>query len=169
MKDEGMIQHRISLDTTIDDIHRVREQMAAKFGGDLNAILDDARKRQAASGRAVWQGASQNDALSGVEELSSTTTTEREWNFRDDIHQEYMCDIPESQPIITLTLNWKSDELSAARLVGKYRINLGLLEPQYVRKTTGGKFFLRFQRTDENIEIALNRHSPALKVGQMPQ
>ena len=37
------IQHRASLDTTIDDIHRVREQMAAKFGGDLNAILEDAQ------------------------------------------------------------------------------------------------------------------------------
>ena len=38
-----MIQHRSGLDTTIDDIHRVRKQMAAKFGGDLNAILEDAQ------------------------------------------------------------------------------------------------------------------------------
>jgi hypothetical protein len=57
-----MIQNRISLETMIDDIHRVREQMAAKFGGDLNAILDDARKRQEASGRAVWQGPSPSSA-----------------------------------------------------------------------------------------------------------
>jgi hypothetical protein len=59
-----MNQHGTSLDTTIDDIHRVREQMAAKFGGDLNAILEDARKRQEASGRAVWQGPSESSVSS---------------------------------------------------------------------------------------------------------
>jgi hypothetical protein len=165
-----MIRQRISLDTTIDDIHRVREQMAAKFGGDLNAILDDARKRQEASGRAVWRGPAQSSAPSpGAEKLPSTAPTEREWNFRDDIHQEYMNDdLPISHPIITLKLNWKPDEYSEARLVGKYRIDLGMLEPEYVRKTKEGRFFLRFQRTGEDIEIALNRQSPALKVGQRP-
>jgi hypothetical protein len=67
-----MIQQRLSLDATIDDIHRVREQMSAKFGGDLNAILEDARKRQEASGRAIWRGASQSNLLSPVvEELAS--------------------------------------------------------------------------------------------------
>ena len=103
------------------------------------------------------------------EELPSTVDTEREWNFRDDIHQEYMNDdLPENHPVITLTLNWKPDEHSVPRPVGKYRIDLGLLEPKYVRKTEEGKFFLRFQRTGESIEIALNRQSPALKVGQKP-
>lgn len=166
-----MIRQRISLDTTIDDIHRVREQMAARFGGDLNAILNDARIRQEASGRSVWRGTSQSNSLSpGVEELPSTVDTEREWNFRDDIHQEYMNDdLPENHPVITLTLNWKPHEHSVPTLVGKYRIDLGLLEPRYVRKTKEGKFSLRFQRTDENIEIALNRQSPAIKVGQKPQ
>ena len=47
-------------DTTIEDIHRTREQMAEKFGGDIATILEDARKRQAASGRPVWQGRSSN-------------------------------------------------------------------------------------------------------------
>jgi hypothetical protein len=37
-------------DTTIADIHRIREQIAAKFGGDLNAINDDARARMERSG-----------------------------------------------------------------------------------------------------------------------
>jgi len=45
-------------DTTIEDIHRIRRQMAEKFGGDVDAIIEDARKRQEASGRAVWQGPS---------------------------------------------------------------------------------------------------------------
>ena len=65
-----MIQQRTNLDTAIDDIHRVREQMAAEIGGDLNAILEDARKRQEASGCAVWRGPSQSNAISpGGEEL----------------------------------------------------------------------------------------------------
>ena len=37
-------------DTIIDAIHRTRQQMAEKFGGDIAAILEDARKRQEASG-----------------------------------------------------------------------------------------------------------------------
>lgn len=50
-------------DTTIDEIHHTRQLMAEKFGGDLAAILEDARKRQEASGRAVWQGPTANDEL----------------------------------------------------------------------------------------------------------
>ena len=53
-----MSQKKSNGDTTIDEIHRTRQQMADKFGGDIAAILEDARKRQAASGRPVWQGPS---------------------------------------------------------------------------------------------------------------
>jgi hypothetical protein len=55
-----MIHKNNERDTTIDEIHRTRELMADKFGGDIAAILEDARKRQAASGRPVWQGPSSN-------------------------------------------------------------------------------------------------------------
>jgi hypothetical protein len=37
--------------------------MAEKFGGDIAAILEDAWKRQEASGRAIWQGASSNSSM----------------------------------------------------------------------------------------------------------
>jgi hypothetical protein len=43
-------------DTTIEDIHRTRRAIAEKFGGDITAILEDARKRQEASGRPIWKG-----------------------------------------------------------------------------------------------------------------
>ena len=56
-----MINKTQSHDPVLAEIHRTREQIAEKFGGDITAILDDARQRQAASGRTVWQGAS-NDA-----------------------------------------------------------------------------------------------------------
>ena len=53
-----MIHKKNKRDTTIEEIHRTRQRMADKFAGDIAAILDDARKRQAASGRAVWRGPS---------------------------------------------------------------------------------------------------------------
>jgi hypothetical protein len=53
-----MIQKMNKRDTTIEEIHRTRQLMADNFAGDIAAILDDARKRQAASGRAIWRGPS---------------------------------------------------------------------------------------------------------------
>lgn len=47
------MQHDSSKDTTIADIHRIREQMAAKFNGDLYAMVDDAQRRLEASGRKI--------------------------------------------------------------------------------------------------------------------
>jgi hypothetical protein len=58
-----MIQKITNRDTIIDEIHQTRQRLAEKFGGDIAAILEDARKRQEASGRAIWQGPSSNMAL----------------------------------------------------------------------------------------------------------
>ena len=53
-----MIPKTKNRDLIIDEIHRTRQQMAEKFGGDIAAILEDAWKRQEASGRVIWQGSS---------------------------------------------------------------------------------------------------------------
>jgi hypothetical protein len=53
-----MTQKKHSRDPVIAEIHRTREQMAEKFDGDIAAILEDARNRQAASGRPTWRGPS---------------------------------------------------------------------------------------------------------------
>jgi len=42
-------------DPIIAEIHRTRREMSDRFGGDFVAMLDDARRRQAASGRPIWQ------------------------------------------------------------------------------------------------------------------
>jgi hypothetical protein len=42
-------------DTTISDIHRTRRRIAEKFGGDLSAILEDAKKRQESCGHTIWR------------------------------------------------------------------------------------------------------------------
>lgn len=57
-----MIQ-KSDVDTTIEEIHRTRERLAEKFGGDIKAILADARRRQAESGRPIWRGSSANKAV----------------------------------------------------------------------------------------------------------
>lgn len=57
-----MIQ-KTDADTTIDEIHRTRERLAKKFGGDIKAILEDARRRQAASGRPTWSGSPKSKAM----------------------------------------------------------------------------------------------------------
>ena len=51
------------IDTTIDDIHRTRERLAEQFGGNIKAILDDARRRQATSGHPLWNAASAGNTI----------------------------------------------------------------------------------------------------------
>lgn len=58
-----MIQNQTTADPILDEIHRTRREISERFGGDLHAILDDARKRQAASGRPVWSPASANHSV----------------------------------------------------------------------------------------------------------
>ena len=67
-----MIQKRTTTDPVLDEIHRARREISDRFGGDLHAILDDARKRQAASRRPVWAPGSANQAMqrSGGGEVS---------------------------------------------------------------------------------------------------
>lgn len=60
----------VDVDTTIEDIHRTRERLAEKFGGDIKAILEDARQRQAASGRPIWQGTAANKTVNRSDDLS---------------------------------------------------------------------------------------------------
>ena len=58
-----MIQ-KTEVDTTLDELHRTRERLAAKFGGDIQAILEDARQRQAVSLRPQWPGKTSNQTAS---------------------------------------------------------------------------------------------------------
>jgi hypothetical protein len=101
--------------------------------------------------------------------LPATASTERVWNFRDDINQNFFGDIPESQPIISLTLNWKPDATSEPKLVGRYKIDLRLLVLEgFARKNNRG-VNLRFQRDGDIIEIAVDRQSKTLVVGRKPK
>ncbi len=107
--------------------------------------------------------------LQMVKTLPDGTRTEREWNFREDNNQHFYGDIPCNQEIITLTLNWKPDSFSPAKLVGKYQIDLPLLlEKGFVQDGSKG-IRLRFQSTGNAIEIAIDRNCPALRIGSKPE
>jgi len=49
-----MIQ-KLKSDSVIDEIHQTRREISERFHGDIAAIAEDAARRQAASGRPVWQ------------------------------------------------------------------------------------------------------------------
>jgi len=58
-----MIQKPPTTDPIIDEIHRTRREISDRFGGDLHAIVEDARKRQAASARPTWQPGADNHPM----------------------------------------------------------------------------------------------------------
>jgi hypothetical protein len=59
-------------DMTIADIHKIREQISGAFGGDIRVITENARKRQAASGRPERQVPSSNKTPSANAESSGS-------------------------------------------------------------------------------------------------
>ncbi|HAK94557.1 MAG TPA: hypothetical protein DCM87_06045 [Planctomycetes bacterium] len=50
-----MQQTEATHDSTIEDIHRTRRRIAEKFGGNLLAMIEDARQRQESSGHSMWR------------------------------------------------------------------------------------------------------------------
>ena len=79
-----MSQNPTNRDTIIDEIHRTRQRMAEKLGGDIAAILEDARKRQADSGRTVWPGPSSNKQSPVTTDGRGDYTVEREQLFQGE-------------------------------------------------------------------------------------
>jgi hypothetical protein len=52
--------HNPKIETPIDEIHRIRKEIAERFGGNLAAIAEDAAIRLAASGRPIWRPKTSN-------------------------------------------------------------------------------------------------------------
>jgi hypothetical protein len=102
-----------------------------------------------------------------ITELPPESPTERQWNFNDEKGRNFMLYIPANQPVITATLNWKESAKAEAFSAGKYRIVLPALEANGYVRLKDNRYFLRFQRTKERIEIALNRKSKALDFGRI--
>jgi len=54
-KRSQQMKQQITTDPVLDEIHQTRREIAARFDGDFTAMLDDARRRQEASGRPIWK------------------------------------------------------------------------------------------------------------------
>lgn len=52
-------------ESPIEELHRIRREISDRFGGDIDAIAEDAGRRQAASGRPVWRPNSTNNPMHG--------------------------------------------------------------------------------------------------------
>ena len=97
-----------------------------------------------------------------IQTLPDSEPTHREWNGRDDIAQNYLGRVPQTERIVTLTLTWKRDKSSHSQLVGRFRFDMDkLIGAGYARKVSGW-YILRFQRTGNRIEVAKNRRERAL-------
>lgn len=57
-----MIQ-KSTIETPIEEIHRIRREISDRFGGDINAIAADADRRAQASGRPIWRGKTTNQTM----------------------------------------------------------------------------------------------------------
>lgn len=87
--------------------------------------------------------------------------------MNDGNKQHHHGHVPETNVPLSLTLNWRADGKGEGRLVGKYEIDItGLLKAGYVRREKNG-IRLRFQRTGEQMEIAVARTRPALVIGRI--
>lgn len=49
-------------ETPLEELHRIRREIAERFDQNVFAIAEDAAKRLAASGRPVWRGKPSDDA-----------------------------------------------------------------------------------------------------------
>lgn len=99
--------------------------------------------------------------------LASDHPTERHWIFNDASAQNYMIAIPINQRVISGNLNWKESRDGKNLPVGSYRLDLSALEAGGYIRSKKDRFILRFQRTKERIEIAINRRSNALDIGRV--
>ena len=59
-------------ETPIEEIHRIRREISDRFGGDIEAIAEDAARRQAASERPLWKP--KHDEPSDAPEVATTSS-----------------------------------------------------------------------------------------------
>jgi hypothetical protein len=58
-------------ETPIEEIHRIRREISDRFDGDIEAIAEDAARRQAASERPMWKP--KHDEPSDAPEAATTS------------------------------------------------------------------------------------------------
>lgn len=59
-------------DPVIAEIHQIRREISERFHGDIAAIAEDAARRQAVSGRPIWQPKGDEQADESDRSVGST-------------------------------------------------------------------------------------------------
>lgn len=101
--------------------------------------------------------------------LDDKSVCSREWTGNDRVNQNFFGRVRLDESPLHIRLYWKKHDNAPRKLIGAYRLDLdSLLDGGYLREVEGypGEVLLRFQRANGgDIEIAINNHEPALKIG----
>jgi len=104
-----------------------------------------------------------------IKRLEDNALTNRSWNGRDDIHQHYTGHFPLREHMLWLALSWKKEEHTPLFEIGNFRFDMQSLVDAGYARVHDQEYVIRFQRTDRNIEVAVNRSSPALQLASLPE
>jgi hypothetical protein len=103
-----------------------------------------------------------------IKRIDNVANFSREWTLNDRVNGNVFGRVKKSESPLLLRLSWKPDDIPSKQLVGVYELNLPeLIKAGYIRdyKNRAGEVFLRFQRDNKRIQIAINRKSQAIDIG----
>ena len=103
-----------------------------------------------------------------ITHLEDNALTNRSWNGRDDIRQHYTGHFPLCEHVLSLALYWKQEKHTPLFEIGKFLFYMQRLVNAGYARVHDQDYVIRFQRTDRNIEVAVNRSSPALQLASLP-
>ncbi|MEI6848348.1 MAG: hypothetical protein WCK32_10095 [Chlorobiaceae bacterium] len=110
--------------------------------------------------------------IDGIEKLPDKSSGKwRKWIGNDSIRQHYFARVNRNEYPLNLELHWKQNANSSPTLIGYYSFDLeSLLSAGYIRTAPKNcidskEVILRFQRTDNEIQISINRKTKAKKIG----
>ena len=105
-----------------------------------------------------------------IKTIDNASEFSRDWTLNDRVHRNVFGRVRKNESPLRLRLFWKPDDLSPSQLVGIYELNLlELIKSGYVRdyNNSAGEVLLRFQRDNKLIQIAINRQSKAITIGNI--
>ena len=103
-----------------------------------------------------------------ITHLEDNALTNRSWNGRDDIRQHYTGHFPLCEHVLSLALSWKQEKHTPLFEIGKFLFDMQRLVNAGYARVHDQEYVIRFQGTDRNIEVAVNRSSPALQLASLP-
>lgn len=100
-----------------------------------------------------------------IKNLDNAAVFSREWTLNDRVNKNVFGRVRKNESPLRLRLLWKRDDCSPSKLVGIYE----LIKAGYIRdyNNSAGEVLLRFQRDNKLIQIAINKQSGAITIGNI--